>query len=834
MFHRLYTELMLNVEGIDTNAFEKCLHTLRLIGLQERFSTRRLRQPLLSGVEELWAQSSQGKIGRNSSELGLGVTAAIPWKPTGMNLLIPTLVGGESVVYSGNAKDIADASIYFGFGYGKSAGNQAVEAAASKAGKIVLRMEYGFISSLDLALKESTQHSIILCPEFMYYDARNESYMERDLNDEEFGLSEAENVWAGRLIKSIVQHKLTKYNHAPDTSLSQLVPLSPRKRILLVDQRFGDASIAMGLASQDSFRDMWAEALKYEDHDIIVKLHPDAVSGGKESCLSKVLPEKLPSNVYVLKEDINPLNVIDSVDKVFVCVSQMGFEALMMGKSVHCFGVSFYTGWGLTTDHVRPLRARKNRSLNEVFHVFYVEYSRYALSDGKRCELEDLIEYLSSKKQVVPVKDEPKSDMSPVRAEHGKKMKVLMLIPSGRFGATGRYFQVLALQLQKLGAQVVVLAEAYEDKVYEGVPWWKLEFEGVRLSKKLREKIVSFNPDIVYENGVRTRAQRAALEILYITDAKLAMQSEDDDIQVYETRHPNPNMELITALDKPKLSHKDIVKFLRLNDWAHTFKVIINPDYDRWVDPLLRTLCYHCSSLNTAIWHPFARRLAEEYSVPTMVVPPVADSRELQPERLKSFMLGELENVKPGNLVLFLGGTIYDYSPEFELFLSALNTMCTKEANFNVTLVVVSGRTKLDVGALALKTLDPRIQFLDLDAPDDKVYMRYLVKSDVICSPGLPDRFNLYRLPSRLVKAMLIGKVVLTTKIGFGESLQHGVDSILIDGVDPINWADSMSLVFDRAGLARIGLAGKKFAEEYFDAGRVAQNLLTAFRGVLE
>lgn len=836
MFHRIYTEFMLDIASIDAIALERCLHVLRLLNLQERYSIRRARQSMFEGLRRLWAEAGRtgltaGDISKRTSST---VVAAIPWKPNGMNELIPTLIGGDEIRFSAKAEDLADANIFFGFGYGKSAGNQAVADAARAVGKPVVRMEYGFISSLDLAIKGSTQHSVILCPEVMYYDARNESYMERDLNDPDFSLTANERARADRLMDSIIRNRLTKYNHAPVMPLEQLIPESNRKKILLVDQRFGDASIAMGLASQDSFKLMWQEALKYKDHDIIVKLHPDAISGGKESCLSKVLPKTLPANVYILTDEINPISVLESVDKVFVCVSQLGFEALMLGKSVHCFGVSFYTGWGLTTDYAVPVRPRRKRSLQEIFHIFYVEYSRYALASGKRCELEELIDYLASEKKasgVLPsaVDTRPRLDAKPMI----NNLKILMVIPSGRFGATGRYFQVLALQMQKLGARVIVLAEAYEDKIYEGISWLKLEFEGFRLSKQLREKIVEFSPDIVYENGVRTRAQRAALEILYLTKAKLALQSEDDDIQVYEARHPNPNMDLICALDKPHLSHNDIIKFLKLNDWTHTFKMIVNPDFDRWVDPLLRALCYHCSSLNTAIWYPFARRLEKEYGAPTLVVPPVADIRELHPERIKTYSDGVLENVKEGNLVLFLGGTIYDYSPEFEIFLKAINILCELNNDYNVSLVVVSGRTKLNVAGLAKDALDPRIQFVDLGSPDDKVYMRYLVMADVICSPGLPDRFNLYRLPSRLVKAMLLGKVVLTTKIGFGESLHHGVDAVLIDGEDPYAWAQAMSIVFSEETLRKIGEQGREFARKNFDAQQVAQQLLSGFSKIL-
>lgn len=833
MFHSTYTDLMLNVSGVNAETKDRVFYILRLLGLGEQYSIRQKRQAMLTGLDRLWsaAQKTSNKSKADSSTYSKEFVVAIPWKPAGMNSLVPTMLGTSSLKFSAKAEDLSDAEMFYSFGIGRGAGNIAVEKACLAARKPLIRFEYGFISSLGLAINNSFQHSIILCPGSMYYDAKNESAMERDLNSESFYLNDEKIKRVKGIIKTITEKKITKYNHAPDVPVSKFITVSSRKKILLVDQRFGDASIVMGLANEDAFRRMWEEALRYTDHDIIVKLHPDAVSGGKESSLSKIIPKVLPKNVFILSEDINPFNVISEVDKVFVCVSQLGFEALMLGKEVHCFGVAFYSGWGLTTDYIQPIRKRKKRSLEELFYIFYIEYSRYAIAEDERCELENLLVYLENNRNKES-RDSPASVASPVVLTD--QPKILMIIPSGRFGATGRYFQVLALEMKKLGAQVIVLAEAYEDKVYEGVTWLKLEFEGMRLSKVLRGKIQDFAPDIIYENGVRTRAQRAALEILYLTNAKLALQSEDDDVQVYKTRHPSASDELIQVLDKPSLSHKDILKFIKMNDWMHTARVLMDPDYDRWVDPLLRSLCYHCSSLNTAIWYPFSRRLKAEYSAPTMVVPPVADMRELSDQRLKPFYDSKLDNVKEGNIVLFLGGTIYDYSPEFELFLQALNLLCEQHGKYNISLIVVSGRTKLDVSGLARKTLDQRIQFLDLGAPDDKEYMKYLVLSDVICSPGLPDRFNLYRLPSRLVKAMLIGKPVLTTKIGFGESLKHGKEAILISGDNPDEWAEAMSMIFDREALRCIGEGGKVFAVKNFDAKKVANSLISNFKKVLQ
>lgn len=759
------------------------------------------------------------------------IVAALPWTCDGMNIYIPHLLGCDKYKASTNPKDIQDSDIYVGFSIGQGKGNLAIEEAAKLKNQKPLRIEYGFISSFDIALKGSPQHSIIICPDNkMYFDAFNETAMERDLNDPLFILSNDELKRAKRCIEDIVKHKITKYNHAPKT-IKEISPQNGRKKILLIDQRYGDASIKMGLANESDFERMWEEAVSLKDHDIIVKLHPDAISGGKESCLSRVIPEQLPDNVYLIKEDANPYATLEHADKVFVCVSQMGFEALMAGKEVHSFGVAFYSGWGLTKDYKQPLRKRKKRTVEEIFHIYYIEYSRYYTPEIGSCEVEDIINYFCHKKKGIAKNINlelaaPEKNIRILRKER-RAFNILLVIPSARFGATGRYFQEIAKQLKNCGCNVMVLAEAHTDKVYEGINWIQMEFEGIRLSSRVRKIIEDFSPEIVYENGVRSRAQRAAIEIVLITGAKLILQSEDDDLQVYEERHPSPNIEAAAALDKSKITAEDVNKFIAGNNWEYTLSVLADPDFDRWVEPLLRSISYHLSSFNTAIWYPFEDRLKAEFKKPTMVVPPVVNIDEYSefPYEKRPSVIGNCPPIKENNLVLFLGGTIYDYSQEYKIFLDSLNLLCERSADFDLTLIVVSGRSNLDVSKIASEILNPKIQFIDMGAPNDEEYMDVLRYCDVVCSPGLPDRFNLYRLPSRLVKAMCLGKPVLTCRHGFGQSLAHEKNAILLEGNTAETWAKNMEKLFNRSLLREIGRNGRVFAEENFDSKSIVKDL---------
>ena len=73
----------------------------------------------------------------------------------------------------------------------------------------------------------------------------------------------------------------------------------------------------------------------------------------------------------------------------------MGFEALMAGKKVHCYGMPFYAGWGVTEDKLSlPSRTRK-RTIEDIFHFAYIESSRYFDPDKNSVvEVEDLVDYI--------------------------------------------------------------------------------------------------------------------------------------------------------------------------------------------------------------------------------------------------------------------------------------------------------------------------------------------------------------------------------------------------------------------------------------------------------
>lgn len=257
--------------------------------------------------------------------------------------------------------------------------------------------EDGFIRSIDIGLSGDPGLSIILDEKAAYYDAFSKSSLVEAL-ESDYELTSQELERAANLISLIKAKRVTKYNHAPHINAS--IGRVGVPKILLIDQRYGDQSIISGKADERSFGRMLKHAIEeYPSYDIVVKRHPDATKGGKQSYFSSeniAFAENL-ERVILIDYEINPYCLFKQVDEVWVATSGMGLEALIAGKKVRCYGEPFYSGWGITQEMLEngTPRARK-RSLEDIVFFSYIVFSKYfSPSTMMRCEVEDLVEYIS-------------------------------------------------------------------------------------------------------------------------------------------------------------------------------------------------------------------------------------------------------------------------------------------------------------------------------------------------------------------------------------------------------------------------------------------------------
>lgn len=309
---------------------------------------------------------------------------------------LPALLGVASTRWLPPLARLAGDSAVVGWGL-KPSGVRA-QTLAARSGASLFLLEDGFLRSVGLGVQGDPALSIVLDNTGVYYDATCASRLETMLVDGHDagmfgdGVSALSDCWerAAQCIDRIVTARLSKYNFSPEVDLAP----TEHPRVLVVDQTAGDMSIELGLADAASFERMLDAAVaENPEAEILVKVHPDVIVGKKKGHLLEVARQR---RLTLLAESMNPIRLLEQVDRVYVVTSQLGFEALMVGKPVFCFGAPFYAGWGLTDDRVAIPRRGVARTLEEVFAAAYILYPRYVdPATGQRCEIETVIDYLA-------------------------------------------------------------------------------------------------------------------------------------------------------------------------------------------------------------------------------------------------------------------------------------------------------------------------------------------------------------------------------------------------------------------------------------------------------
>ncbi|MDP2609324.1 MULTISPECIES: capsular polysaccharide biosynthesis protein [unclassified Oceanobacter] len=273
-------------------------------------------------------------------------------------------------------------------------------------------LEDGFVRSLG---REDPALSLVQDNLGIYYDATGPSRLEQLIPQP---LTDTQQRRSRQLIQRWQQAGVSKYNAAPDYR-GEL----PASFVLVVDQVAGDASISFGLASAASFTQMLDAALSENpEATVVLKVHPDAFTRARVGHFDLATLQQ-DARVQLVAENCHPERLLANADKVYTVTSQMGFEALLWGKPVRCFGMPFYAGWGLTRDELDAPERRRSAcqalsaeeahpsltgtagitpgvTLEQLVHATLVEYSRYwDPEQGTETSIEDTLDYLSAQRQ---------------------------------------------------------------------------------------------------------------------------------------------------------------------------------------------------------------------------------------------------------------------------------------------------------------------------------------------------------------------------------------------------------------------------------------------------
>ncbi len=234
----------------------------------------------------------------------------------------------------------------------------------------IIHIEDGFIRSVGLGADLIQPLSWAIDSQGIYYDATQPSDLEQLLLTTDFddGLLTR----ADLLIQRLSAHDVTKYNIDGDDWLR---PNCKQTIILVPGQVETDASIAYGapglrtnMALLTAVREANPKAY------IVYKPHPDVVAGLRAKGQQEDLATRYCDELVVT----TPMGkLLGQIDEVHTLTSLTGFEALLRGKAVVCYGQPFYAGWGLTTDKIPLARRQRVLTLNQLVAGALVLYPTY-------------------------------------------------------------------------------------------------------------------------------------------------------------------------------------------------------------------------------------------------------------------------------------------------------------------------------------------------------------------------------------------------------------------------------------------------------------------------
>lgn len=245
----------------------------------------------------------------------------------------------------------------------------------------LLCLEDGFLRSVGLGADLIRPLSWVADKLGIYYDATRPSDLEEILCTHDFDRALKER--AKGLLERIVALGLTKYNVGTS---GWNRPPSAERVILVPGQVESDASIAYGAPegvcpvrrNMDLLRAVReANPQAY----VVYKPHPDVLAGLRLKGIDEDSALQWCDEQVI---DVSMGELLDKVDEVHVITSLSGFEALLRGKRVTCYGQPFYSGWGLTSDKVPLARRTRRLSLEELVAGALILYPTYVSLTTKR------------------------------------------------------------------------------------------------------------------------------------------------------------------------------------------------------------------------------------------------------------------------------------------------------------------------------------------------------------------------------------------------------------------------------------------------------------------
>ena len=241
----------------------------------------------------------------------------------------------------------------------------------------LLRMEDGFIRSVGLGSNLVPPLSLVIDDIGIYFNAETPSRLEHILQHQAFSTQDIQAAEA--LQQALTAAAITKYNVGGNVLPR---PRTDKKVLLVPGQVEDDASIRHGSPKIRKNLELLQTVRQLNpDAYIIYKPHPDVLSGNRSGHISTA---DCARHADMVASEYDIIACLAHADEVHTITSLTGFEALLRGKIVHCYGLPFYAGWGLTRDWLPISRRSRKLTLQELIAGTLIYYPGYVHPETRR------------------------------------------------------------------------------------------------------------------------------------------------------------------------------------------------------------------------------------------------------------------------------------------------------------------------------------------------------------------------------------------------------------------------------------------------------------------
>lgn len=260
----------------------------------------------------------------------------------------------------------------------------------------IIRVEDGFIRSIGLGAALTPPISWVFDSSGLYFNTTQPSDLENILNNHYFDnalINRAKNLQI-----LLILNRLSKYNLVSAQQITTTNIKASQKKILVIGQVEGDASLHYGSPAINTNIALLKSVYAQRKQEFIVyRPHPDVFNGWRHDSLSQ---QEALGYCSMITTTGHVLDWIDWADEIHVMTSLTGFEALIRNKTVYCYGLPFYAGWGLTVDLECPKRRQRSLNVYELVAGSMIVYPQYrSIKTHKKLEVEQAIDELVALKQ---------------------------------------------------------------------------------------------------------------------------------------------------------------------------------------------------------------------------------------------------------------------------------------------------------------------------------------------------------------------------------------------------------------------------------------------------